>query len=48
VNIWDVPHVIEVMTDVLNTGNKGDGKIFVIETNEAVRVRTGEHGISAV
>lgn len=48
VNVWDVPHVIEVMTDVLNTGNKGDGKIFVIDTSEAVRVRTGEHGISAV
>jgi basic amino acid/polyamine antiporter, APA family len=48
VNIWDVPHVIEVMTDVLQTGNKGDGKIFVIETSEAVRVRTGETGISAV
>jgi len=48
VNIWDVPHVIEVMTDVLNTGNKGDGKIFVIDTSEAVRVRTGETGITAV
>ena len=48
VNVWDVPHVIEVMTEVLNTGNKGDGKIFVLDTSEAVRVRTGETGISAV
>ena len=48
VNEWDVPHVIEVMKDVLQTGNKGDGKIFVLETSEAVRVRTGESGISAV
>jgi APA family basic amino acid/polyamine antiporter len=48
VNTWDVPHVIEVMKEVLQTGNKGDGKIFVLETSEAVRVRTGESGISAV
>lgn len=48
VNEWDVPHVIEVMKDVLQTGNKGDGKIFVLETSEAVRVRTGESGIAAV
>jgi len=48
VNTWDVPHVIDVMKDVLQTGQKGDGKIFVLETNEAIRVRTGEAGISAV
>ncbi len=48
VNDWDVPHVIDVMKDVLQTGNKGDGKIFVLETSEAVRVRTGETGITAV
>lgn len=48
VNEWDVPHVIDVMKDVLQTGNKGDGKIFVLETSEAVRVRTGESGIAAV
>ena len=48
VNEWDVPHVIDVMKEVLQTGNKGDGKIFVLETSEAVRVRTGESGIAAV
>ncbi len=48
VNEWDVPHVIEVMKEVLYTGNKGDGKIFVLETDEAVRVRTGETGVAAV
>ncbi len=48
VNEWDVPHVIEVMKDILYTGNKGDGKIFVLETDEAVRVRTGESGVAAV
>jgi APA family basic amino acid/polyamine antiporter len=48
VNDWDVPHVIQVMETVLNTGNVGDGKIFVFDTEETVRVRTGESGIAAV
>ncbi len=48
VNEWDVPHVVEVMQNVLNTGNKGDGKIFVSKTDETIRVRTGETGVSAV
>jgi nitrogen regulatory protein PII len=48
VSEWDVPHVIDVMKEVLYTGNKGDGKIFVLETDETVRVRTGETGVAAV
>jgi amino acid transporter len=48
VNDWDVPHVMEVMKEVLNTGNVGDGKIFVLDAQEVVRVRTGESGIRAV
>ncbi len=48
VNDWDVPHVMGVMQKVLNTGNVGDGKIFVFDAEETVRVRTGESGIQAV
>jgi nitrogen regulatory protein PII len=48
VNDWDVPHVMEVMQEELNTGAVGDGKIFVLDATEAVRVRTGESGVSAV
>lgn len=48
VNTWDVPHIIDVMKEKLYTGNKGDGKIFVLEADEAIRVRTGESGIAAV
>ena len=48
VNDWDVPHVMEVMREVLNTGNVGDGKIFVLDAKEAMRVRTGETGVQAV
>jgi amino acid transporter len=48
VNTWDVPHIIEVMKEQLYTGSKGDGKIFVLEADEAVRVRTGEAGVAAI
>ncbi len=48
VNTWDVPHILDIMQEELNTGNKGDGKIFVSTTDETIRVRTGEKGISAV
>ena len=48
VNDWDVPHVMNVMQDVLNTGNVGDGKIFVFDAEETIRVRTGESGVSAI
>jgi APA family basic amino acid/polyamine antiporter len=48
VNTWDVPHIIDVMKEKLYTGSKGDGKIFVLEADEAVRVRTGETGVIAV
>ena len=30
------------------TGKIGDGKIFVIELEQAVRIRTGETGVEAV
>jgi nitrogen regulatory protein P-II 1 len=30
------------------TGHFGDGKIWIIEVNDAVRVRTGERGASAI
>ncbi|HTA16629.1 MAG TPA: P-II family nitrogen regulator, partial [bacterium] len=48
VNEWDVPHVMEVMQKVLNTGKFGDGKVFVFEAEEVLRIRTGEVGVSAV
>jgi len=48
VNEWDVPHVMEVMQRALNTGKYGDGKIFVFEAEEVMRVRTGETGSVAV
>jgi nitrogen regulatory protein PII len=40
--------VIEAIVTAARTGNIGDGKIFVIPVEEAIRVRTGERGEVAV
>ncbi len=40
--------VIEAVTKAANTGKIGDGKIFVYEVTEAIRIRTGEKGKDAV
>jgi nitrogen regulatory protein PII len=39
-----VDQVIEAISRSAQTGKVGDGKIFVLEVQEAVRVRTGERG----
>jgi len=39
---------IETVAATANTGKIGDGKIFVLEVSDAVRIRTGEHGEAAV
>jgi nitrogen regulatory protein P-II 1 len=38
----------EAIMKKLRTGNIGDGKIFIYNVEDAIRVRTGEHGDSAV
>jgi nitrogen regulatory protein P-II 1 len=43
-----VDRVIDAVVAAARTGNIGDGKIFVIPVEEAVRVRTGERGDVAV
>jgi nitrogen regulatory protein PII len=43
-----VDKVIEAIASSANTGRIGDGKIFVLPLNEAVRIRTGERGPDAV
>lgn len=48
VNDWDAPEVMKIMRDALFTGNVGDGKIFVIDATDAMRIRTGERGVYAV
>ena len=43
-----VETVIETAKKVLYTGNIGDGKIFVYDVENVVKVRTGEEGFDAL
>ena len=43
-----VEKVLEVAQKVLRTGKFGDGKIFVYELSDAVRIRTGQRGAEAI
>ena len=43
-----VEKVVEVIVAAASTGRIGDGKIFVLPLDEAVRIRTGERGPDAV
>ena len=40
--------VVEAIVEAANTGRIGDGKIFVLPLEEAIRIRTGERGADAV
>jgi nitrogen regulatory protein P-II 1 len=39
---------VQAIVEAANTGRIGDGKIFVYEIQEAIRIRTGERGSDAV
>jgi nitrogen regulatory protein P-II 2 len=43
-----VERVVETIQKAANTGRIGDGKIFVLELKQAVRIRTGETGGEAL
>ena len=43
-----VDSAIEAIIEAANTDKIGDGKIFVSEIEQAVRIRTGETGLDAV
>jgi nitrogen regulatory protein P-II 2 len=43
-----VEEVIDTINRVARTGKIGDGKVFVYELNDAVRIRTGESGTIAL
>ena len=44
----DVDTAMTTITKVARTGNIGDGKVFVINVQDAMRIRTGEKGTSAL
>jgi nitrogen regulatory protein P-II 1 len=43
-----VAKVVETIENTAKTGRIGDGKIFILPLDEAVRIRTGEKGNEAI
>ncbi|MCF8146135.1 MAG: P-II family nitrogen regulator [Deltaproteobacteria bacterium] len=43
-----VPDIVRVIQDQARTGEIGDGKIFVMSVESAIRIRTGETGKDAL
>jgi len=43
-----VEQVTEAIVDTAKTGKIGDGKIFVYDLNQVIRIRTGETGTEAL
>ena len=43
-----VDGVVEAIAASARTGEIGDGKVFVSDMTEAVRIRTGEAGVAAL
>ena len=43
-----VKNAVKVIIEVNQTGQKGDGKIFILPITDAVRVHTGETGEKAI
>lgn len=43
-----VEEVVAAIERAAHTGLKGDGKIYVVNVEQAVRISTGERGIGAI
>jgi nitrogen regulatory protein P-II 1 len=43
-----VEKAVEAIVSAAKTGRIGDGKIFILPMDEAIRIRTGEKGEEAV
>ena len=44
----DVDDVVDVVVKAAQTGQIGDGKVWVVPVEDVVRVRTGERGVDAL
>ena len=44
----DTDRVVDIICSAARTGRIGDGKIFVMNVEEALRIRTGERGSDAI
>ena len=43
-----VENVVEAIENAARTGRIGDGKIFVLDVEQAIRIRTGDRGADAI
>lgn len=43
-----IDEIISVISEAAKTGHIGDGKIFIYPVENAIRIRTGEEGESAI
>ncbi len=43
-----VPEAVRIIQEKARTGQIGDGKIFILQVEEVVRIRTGETGDTAI
>ncbi len=48
INKERVDEAVKTICEAANTGKIGDGKIFIIPIEQAIRVRTGEKGTEAI
>ncbi|MCP4754805.1 MAG: P-II family nitrogen regulator [Proteobacteria bacterium] len=48
VNDENVEKAVEAVVSTARTGKIGDGKVFVSDVEETIRIRTGERGSSAL
>ena len=48
VNDVDAGRIVNVIESTARTGKIGDGKIFVLPVEDALRIRTGERGSNAI
>jgi len=44
----DAIPIAYAIVDAARTGRVGDGKVMIVPVDDAVRVRTGEHGLRAI
>ena len=48
VNDEQANEVVNVIQKAAHTGNTGDGKIFVIDVENVIKIRTNENGVNAI
>ena len=43
-----VDEVVDILVTTVQTGSLGDGKMFILPVDDAIRIRTGERGTQAL